>query len=226
MSLLLTYGQDDTTFLIIYVTVIDASTRLQNILNNICHFYWRINKILQSNLNKLQGVEALARQRNKLRLRFCPIRQLILWTLLRTSIVLTWISRQQIALTHTIIGDLATVWMEMHKVAQFVGNSVGYQHPVASRDHMDCKAILDFGRPLYCSRNEGSDKISDKLKIECCFCHWSVRLELSKSWYATERQTYMVFTAPWSLSSVTWRIISCKVVCNWLASFYYSGPPW
>jgi len=76
--------------------------------------------ILRSIPNKLGGVVALALallilftlpftiQRNKLRARFYPIRQIIFWTLVRTWLVLTWIGGRPVESPYVVIGQVAT----------------------------------------------------------------------------------------------------------------------
>lgn len=83
------------------------------------YFLW-VYAILRSIPNKLGGVIALAlaivilftlpitTQRNKLRSRFYPIRQVLFWTLVRTWLVLTWIGGRPVESPYIIIGQIAT----------------------------------------------------------------------------------------------------------------------
>lgn len=83
------------------------------------YFLW-IYAVLRSIPNKLGGVIALALAlfilfrlpftiiRNKLRLSFYPIRQLLFWTLVRSWLVLTWIGGRPVEAPYITIGQAAT----------------------------------------------------------------------------------------------------------------------
>lgn len=83
------------------------------------YFLW-VYAVLRSIPNKLGGVIALfgsllilfilpiSKSRNKLRLRFYPIRQILFWVLVRSWLVLTWIGARPVEAPYVIIGQLAT----------------------------------------------------------------------------------------------------------------------
>lgn len=83
------------------------------------YFLW-IYAVLRSIPNKLGGVIALAIAlfilfrlpftiiRNKLRLSFYPIRQLLFWTLVRSWLVLTWIGGRPVETPYITIGQAGT----------------------------------------------------------------------------------------------------------------------
>ena len=84
------------------------------------YFLW-VYAVLRSIPNKLGGVVALALAllvlftlpftitRNKLRLSFYPIRQLLFWGLVRSWLVLTWIGGRPVEAPYITIGQWATV---------------------------------------------------------------------------------------------------------------------
>lgn len=84
------------------------------------YFLW-VYAVLRSIPNKLGGVVALALSllvlftlpftitRNKLRLSFYPIRQLLFWGLVRSWLVLTWIGGRPVEAPYITIGQGATV---------------------------------------------------------------------------------------------------------------------
>lgn len=83
------------------------------------YFLW-IYAVLRSIPNKLGGVVALALAllilftlpftitRNKLRLSFYPVRQILFWGLVRTWLVLTWIGGRPVEAPYVTIGQVAT----------------------------------------------------------------------------------------------------------------------
>lgn len=83
------------------------------------YFLW-IYAVLRSIPNKLGGVVALALAlfilftlpftiiRNKLRLSFYPIRQILFWVLVRSWLILTWIGGRPVEAPYVLIGQLAT----------------------------------------------------------------------------------------------------------------------
>lgn len=84
------------------------------------YFLW-IYAILRSIPNKLGGVVALALAllilftlpfsiiRNKLRLSFYPLRQILFWRLVGTWLVLTWIGGRPVEAPYVVIGQVATI---------------------------------------------------------------------------------------------------------------------
>lgn len=84
------------------------------------YFLW-VYAVLRSIPNKLGGVVALALSllvlftlpftitRNKLRLSFYPIRQLLFWRLIRSWLVLTWIGGRPVEAPYITIGQGATI---------------------------------------------------------------------------------------------------------------------
>ena len=84
------------------------------------YFLW-VYAILRSIPNKLGGVIALALAllilftlpftiiRNKLRLSFYPLRQVLFWRLVGTWLVLTWIGGRPVEAPYVVIGQVATI---------------------------------------------------------------------------------------------------------------------